>query len=143
MTEFTEDELLLIYEDLLAVPPPVQEMAKNPVMEDNTAILNNIAERIIPSQNSPLRGQHYFLHSSDWSFGASGSLANSVDDVMRAPGSVSYKDILARLRDFIGNLKTGLSSTGLNTQAGHDQLPITPGILTEKEWTALAQVCVC
>ncbi|KAH8079817.1 hypothetical protein BXZ70DRAFT_1012576 [Cristinia sonorae] len=120
-TAYTEQELLLIYEDLLAVEAPVEQEKGVPDIQNDHSILREVAQRLTVSLNRTSREQHLGLDPPI----LSGESSETLDSVPSA-----FKDVITRLEEIVADV--GFS--------GKQGLTVSPGILTEKEWSALARI---
>lgn len=137
---YSENELLQLYEDLLAAPRyEEQEPDASPAIDDNV-VLRSISERITSLQSLNFDHQISAATPLDPHTGTSGSAAETY---MAAASKEEYHTldhgaILAGLTEFIKALGDNLPA-----QEEPSRLPITPGILTEAEWSVLAKRTVC
>lgn len=136
IADYSEEDLLLFYEDLLAVPPSSQQKPDSTTLDDAT-ILQGVADRIMPTHSS-FRDQLSQFRAPDPAHAESVSITAEILDTQRNSTPVMYKTVLARLQDVVANT----DGADLSVRPESERIPMQE-ILSELEWSALARSCVC
>ncbi|TCD68570.1 hypothetical protein EIP91_010495 [Steccherinum ochraceum] len=138
---YSDDELLLIYEDLLAMEPSSQQK-KGSNVESDAAILKGISERLLPPSTSPFHEQLLRIDLTRLSGKSTDTISAERTSLPDTSVAVSYKDILSRLEELVAEIAPSVTQNGtaLRTSEG-PSLPISTGVMTEREWSALIRAC--
>ncbi|KAF9460459.1 hypothetical protein BDZ94DRAFT_1197820 [Collybia nuda] len=121
---FTEEHLMNLYEDLLALPPSEKSVAKSdahPQIEEDLAIINRVDQRL--------------LSSADVGEEAAGSAG-----AHEVPLTQPYQRVLSRARNIISRIETVRSSIHAPSNSKPADVPIS--ILSVAESEALIRICI-
>lgn len=128
---FTEEELVNLYEDLLALPPSEKSQpiaTLEPVMqaqaEEDLAVVNQVDQRLLGSTEAD--------EVAVESMNTHESLELSTQP---------YQRVISRAHDIVSRIET--VRTSLNTQSDSKPTDVPITVLSIAESEALVRVCVC